>query len=129
MTLKPFCLEGFRDLQSNPQSRTNFKAKSNRSGLYPVNYCASPRFEPLYILRSDKYWLHFTEYGGLCLSGNGQNSRPRATESRLSSPLHSILSTHGWKWDVAPGQRCWAGQPPVEETMLINHKVTCHWAN
>lgn len=48
-------LEGFRDHQSNPQSRTNFRVKFGCSGLCPVKFCASPRFELLYIVRSDRF--------------------------------------------------------------------------
>ena len=54
-TIEPFSLEGFRGLQSNPKSRANFQAESGYSGLYPVKFCASPRFELLYIVRSDRF--------------------------------------------------------------------------
>lgn len=54
-TIKPFKMEGFRGLQSSPQSKVNFILKSGCLGLYPVEFCASPRFELFYIAGNNKF--------------------------------------------------------------------------
>lgn len=65
-TITPFSMEGFRGLQSILKSRTKFKVKSDCSGLCPVKFCASPRFELLYIvsnlvaLHRICYFMHFS---------------------------------------------------------------------